>query len=55
MQVQRVEIEPYHALGEHKYPAVGREALTIAPMPKERVEAIVREVQAQTRVPVKRA
>ena len=43
----RVELLPYHAMGEHKYTAIGREALAFAPPTDEKMTALNRVFEKQ--------
>lgn len=53
--ILRVEIEPYHDLGEHKYAAVGRNAVTIATIPGARIAEMVEAIRKKTDIPICRA
>lgn len=50
--VIRIEVEPYHQLGEEKYVALGREKPCFAVFSDEQVEKIIEQIQQFTKVPV---
>ncbi len=54
--ILRIEIEPYHSLGESKYPRTGKESpLQRTEMPKpDVVEGWIQAIQKKTAVPVKK-
>lgn len=53
--VLRVEIEPCHDLGQHKYAAVGREKHEISPLSAEDAGKIIEVIQHLTKAPVIKA
>lgn len=53
--VQRIEVEPYHPLGEKKLPKLGKENVLHIPFPsKETVESWISQIQSFTDIPVSR-
>ena len=53
--VQRIDVEPYHALGEAKYVALGRQAIRAKTPEKEQIQAWIERIQQGTSVVVKQA
>lgn len=52
--VSRIDIEPYHQLGEGKYDALGREKHVFEVFPDEKVAEIIKTIQEYTSIPVQR-
>ncbi len=53
--VKGVEIEPYHAFGESKYEAIGRQQPEILPQTEEQINEIIDYIALKTDKPVKKA
>lgn len=53
--ILRVEIEPYHAFGEAKYAALGRQSADVVPMRADAADAVVERLRKDCRVQVKKA
>ena len=52
--VIRIDVEPYHKLGEEKYVALGRNKTSFEVFAKEQVEAIVKQIEQFTQIPVRK-
>ena len=53
--VKKIEIEPYHPLGEGKYTALGRDVRTFRTLTDDEIADIIRTVQKSTDVPVSKS
>lgn len=53
--VTGIEIEPYHAFGENKYLALGKQPLEISMQTDEQINEIINYIRAKTNILVKKA